>query len=336
MGTPEFALSRRSPGSSRRGTRSPPSTPSRRGRPGAAWRRANRRSTLFAERHGIPVHTPKSLKGEAEQRAFAGHRADVGVVVAYGLILPKPRAGGAARTAASTCMPRRCRAGAAPRPSSAPSWPATPRRPRPSCAWTRVSIRARLPHRARADRAGHDGRRAARSAGREGRRADGARAGRSRARRARTARRSRPRASPMPPRSTRTRRRIDFTRPAGEVHNQVRGLSPAPGAWFEASHEGRAERIKVLRTELVATASGPPGTVLDDALTIACGEGAVACWRCSAPAGGPWRRRSSCAASRSARHAAVERRALSIAKIADEPRAADGKFAVKTCASRVE
>ena len=43
--------------------------------------------------------------------------------------------------------------------------------------------------------------------------------------------------------------RIDFTRPAREVHNRVRGLSPAPGAWFEASHEGRTERIKVLRTQ---------------------------------------------------------------------------------------
>jgi methionyl-tRNA formyltransferase len=68
--------------------------------------------------------------------------------------------------------------------------------------------------------------------------------------------------------------RIDFARPAREVHDRVRGLSPAPGAWFEAAHEGRAERIKVLRTA-VAQGGGPPGTVLDDALTVACGEGAV-------------------------------------------------------------
>src|SRR5437762_5855492 len=45
---------------------------------------------LFAERHGLSVLTPKSLKGEPEQRAFAALGADVGVVVAYGLILPKP------------------------------------------------------------------------------------------------------------------------------------------------------------------------------------------------------------------------------------------------------
>jgi methionyl-tRNA formyltransferase len=68
--------------------------------------------------------------------------------------------------------------------------------------------------------------------------------------------------------------RIDFARPAREVHDRVRGLSPAPGAWLEAAHEGRAERIKVLRTAL-AQGGGLPGTVLDDALTVACGEGAV-------------------------------------------------------------
>ena len=65
--------------------------------------------------------------------------------------------------------------------------------------------------------------------------------------------------------------RIDFTRPAREVHNRVRGLSPWPGAWLEVAHEGRSERIKVLRTALVPGGRGePPGSVLDDALTIAC------------------------------------------------------------------
>src|SRR2546423_9264423 len=45
---------------------------------------------LLAERHGLPVLAPPSLKTEAEARAFAAHRADVGIVVAYGLILPGP------------------------------------------------------------------------------------------------------------------------------------------------------------------------------------------------------------------------------------------------------
>lgn len=71
--------------------------------------------------------------------------------------------------------------------------------------------------------------------------------------------------------------RIDFARPAREVHNHIRGLSPFPGAWFEAaSGSGPLERIKALRSTLVAGA-GEPGTVLefDDGLTIACAEGAV-------------------------------------------------------------
>jgi methionyl-tRNA formyltransferase len=68
--------------------------------------------------------------------------------------------------------------------------------------------------------------------------------------------------------------RIDFAKPAAAVHNHIRGLSPFPGAWFEVSADGRPERIKVLRSVL-ADGSGVPGTVLDDVLTIACGSGAV-------------------------------------------------------------
>ena len=68
--------------------------------------------------------------------------------------------------------------------------------------------------------------------------------------------------------------RIDFSRTAAEVHNHVRGLSPFPGAWFEINVGGKAERVKVLRTSRV-DGRGIPGTVIDDALTIACGEGAV-------------------------------------------------------------
>ena len=68
--------------------------------------------------------------------------------------------------------------------------------------------------------------------------------------------------------------RIDWNRPAQEVHNHIRGLSPFPGAWFETVLGGKTERIKVLRSAL-AQGSGEPGTVLDDALTIACGDGAV-------------------------------------------------------------
>ena len=68
--------------------------------------------------------------------------------------------------------------------------------------------------------------------------------------------------------------RIDFSRPARDVHNHVRGLAPFPGAWFEAAINGKPERIKVLKTEL-ANGAGAPGTVLDDRLAIACGSGSV-------------------------------------------------------------
>src|SRR5436309_4710646 len=65
--------------------------------------------------------------------------------------------------------------------------------------------------------------------------------------------------------------KIVWARPWREVHNHIRGLSPAPGAWFEL---GDDIRVKVLRTTK-AEGEGPPGTVLDDKLTVACGEGAL-------------------------------------------------------------
>jgi methionyl-tRNA formyltransferase len=68
--------------------------------------------------------------------------------------------------------------------------------------------------------------------------------------------------------------RIEFARPAAELHNLVRGLSPFPGAFFEADFGKGFERVKILRTEL-ASGSGAPGEVLDDAPTIACGSGAL-------------------------------------------------------------
>ncbi|MGH6803112.1 MAG: methionyl-tRNA formyltransferase, partial [Methyloceanibacter sp.] len=68
--------------------------------------------------------------------------------------------------------------------------------------------------------------------------------------------------------------RIDWSLPARDVHNLIRGLSPHPGAWFEVEINGKPERIKALRAAL-AGGSGTPGTLLDKGLTIACGDGAV-------------------------------------------------------------
>jgi methionyl-tRNA formyltransferase len=64
--------------------------------------------------------------------------------------------------------------------------------------------------------------------------------------------------------------RLDFTRAAVDVERQVRAFAPAPGAFFELD----GERYRVLAAEVVAGA-GVPGTALDDALTIACGTGAL-------------------------------------------------------------
>ncbi|NTF85925.1 methionyl-tRNA formyltransferase [Agrobacterium rhizogenes] len=68
--------------------------------------------------------------------------------------------------------------------------------------------------------------------------------------------------------------RIDFSKPAADVHNHIRGLSPFPGAWFEMEIAGKPERVKVLGSEL-AEGEGAVGEVLSDDLAIACGSGAV-------------------------------------------------------------
>ncbi len=68
--------------------------------------------------------------------------------------------------------------------------------------------------------------------------------------------------------------RIDWSRPAAEVHNHIRGLSPFPGAWCLADFGKGPERMKILRSTL-AEGAGAPGSVLDDRFTVACGSGAV-------------------------------------------------------------
>jgi methionyl-tRNA formyltransferase len=65
--------------------------------------------------------------------------------------------------------------------------------------------------------------------------------------------------------------RIDWRQSAEEIERRVRAFAPSPGAWFEAS----GERIKLLEAQVGADASGNPGEVVDDCLTIACGSGSV-------------------------------------------------------------
>ena len=65
--------------------------------------------------------------------------------------------------------------------------------------------------------------------------------------------------------------RIDWAKPAVEIERQVRAFAPSPGAWFEAN----GERIKLLEASLGTDASGRPGEVLDDSLNVAAADGYI-------------------------------------------------------------
>lgn len=272
MGTPEFALPTLAAviegGHEVAAVYTQPPRPAGRGM-------AERKSPvhLFAEAHGLPVLTPRRLKAEPEQRAFAGHGADVGVVVAYGLILPRPvleapRHG--CLNLHASALPRWRGAAPIQRAIMAGDTETAACVMRmdegldtgPMCLAERVAVGPDMT-------AGelHD-----LLAGRGAKLMQSALADLERGALSCTAQAAE--GVTYAPKIDKGETRIDFARPASEVHNRVRGLSPAPGAWFEAAHEGRAERIKVLRTAL-AQGSGPPGAVLDEALTVACGEGAV-------------------------------------------------------------
>ena len=69
--------------------------------------------------------------------------------------------------------------------------------------------------------------------------------------------------------------RIDWTRPAAEIDAHIRGLSPFPGAWFEAPGPEGPVRIKALMSRVSGPGKGEPGEVLDGGLRVACGEGVV-------------------------------------------------------------
>ncbi|MBX4889160.1 methionyl-tRNA formyltransferase [Rhizobium bangladeshense] len=80
--------------------------------------------------------------------------------------------------------------------------------------------------------------------------------------------------------------RIDFAGQAHDVHNHIRGLAPFPGAWFELEIGGRPERVKVLASEL-AEGEGAPGQLLTDDLVVACASGAVRLTRLQKAGGKP-------------------------------------------------
>jgi methionyl-tRNA formyltransferase len=227
----------------------------------------------FAANAGIPVKSPTSLKREAEQQEFASLNADAAVVVAYGLLLPRPVLA-APRLGCfnlhASMLPRW--RGAAPIQRAIMAGDAETAvmvmrmkeglDTGPVCLAEPVAIGPEVT-------AGelHD---------------ELARRGASLMVRALGGlERGLLECTPQPGEGAtyaakidKAEAHIDFTRPAREVHNLIRGLSPFPGAWLEATAAGKVERVKVLRAG-VADGSGIPGEVLDDALTVACGSGAV-------------------------------------------------------------
>ena len=62
---------------------------------------------------------------------------------------------------------------------------------------------------------------------------------------------------------------MTWSQPAARVHDHIRGLSPHPGAWFELPDGTRVRARRSIRVD----SGGAPGTVLDERLSIACGEG---------------------------------------------------------------
>jgi methionyl-tRNA formyltransferase len=222
-----------------------------------------------ARRFGIPVHTPKSLKGAEADPQFRAHAADAAVVVAYGLILPKPildaprlgcfnlhasalpRWRGAAPInraimagdAATAVMVMRMEEGLDTGPAAmAERVPIGP-------DMTAGDLHDKL-----------------------------ARLGADLMARALAALEKD--ALVLTPQAVdgvtyaakidKAETRIDWAKPWQEVHDHCRGLAPFPGAWCEIGDV----RAKVLRTTR-GEGSGAPGTVLDDKLGVACGEGAI-------------------------------------------------------------
>jgi methionyl-tRNA formyltransferase len=222
---------------------------------------------------GLPVFTPKTLRSEEAQAEFRAHGADAAVVVAYGLILPRPVLDapplGCFNVHASL-LPRW--RGAAPINRAVMAGDAesgvTIMRMDEGLDTGAMAMMERLPigpdmtagelHDRLAPLGADLMVRALAALGRD----------------ALTL-------TPQPEAGVtyaakidKAETRVDWTRPWNEVHDHCRGLSPFPGAWCEMPTPDGPVRVKILRTTK-GEGAGAPGAVLDDALTIACGTGAV-------------------------------------------------------------
>lgn len=227
----------------------------------------------FAEEAGIPVYTPKSLKKADVQNEFYALDAEIAVVAAYGLILPKaildaPQFG--CLNIHASLLPRW--RGAAPiqraiMAGDTHSGIAIMRMDEgldtgPVCLGERISIGPDMTAGELHDELSLLGAKLI---------------ARALERLAEDQLLCRPQPDEgvtYAAKISKEEERIDWTRPASEVHNKIRALSPVPGAWFEALLSGKRERIKVLRS-MVVPGRGEPGMLLDSQLTIACGHQAV-------------------------------------------------------------
>jgi methionyl-tRNA formyltransferase len=236
--------------------------------PRPAGRGKGERKTAVQERAeelGIPVRTPRTLRDAEEQGRFRGLDADVGVVAAYGLILPKPileaPKGGCINVHASL-LPRW--RGAAPiqrailagdevsgvtimrMDEGLDTGPMLLEREldiRAKSAGQVTDELAKLGARALVEWLDHP---------------------------------TRPEPQPQQgatyaSKIDKAEARIDWTQAAIHVERQVRAFNPVPGAWFDAT----GERVKLLEAAVGEDASGRPGEVLDDCLSIACGSGYI-------------------------------------------------------------
>ncbi len=227
-----------------------------------------------AEAAGLPVLTPKSLKGEGEQAAFRAHEADVAVVVAYGLLLPKPileapRHG--CLNLHGSALPRWRGAAPIQRAIMAGDTHTAVMVMRmdegldtgPICLAERIAIPPDMTAGALHDEMM-------------------VRGASLMVRALAALERDSLQATVQPAvgvtyaaKIDKAETRIDFSRAASEVHDHIRALSPFPGAWLEAGPAGKRERIKVLRAA-PAEGEGRPAALLDPSgPVIACGKGAI-------------------------------------------------------------
>jgi len=240
-----------------------------------------------AERRGIPVFTPLNFREEADREVFRAHEADVAVVVAYGLLLPEAILSGTrlgCYNGHASLLPRW--RGAAPIQRAIMAGDGETGMmvmkmdkgldTGPVALTRRVAIGENMTAGELHDALMQAG--GALMAEAMGRLEAGD--------------------LPLTPqveegvlyaaKIDKAETRIDFSKPAKDVHNHIRGLSPFPGAWLELPVAGKPERVKVLASERVGDdVSKPAGTVLDDRLTIACGQGAVRLVRLQKAGGKP-------------------------------------------------